>query len=372
MRFFLKNKVTPDYQRRMSFATQTDSRKEKVNNYVNQISNDWDTGHGGKKREFVRRRASMDSALEESFIEIKLVDSNINVEKTIRCGSTMTLKSLLKQYAEDIKIPLRRLRFSYNGGTLFLSSVGNKTPQDLNMVNLDSIVVTGSEALPHEEESGGSLWSDESKEKEDARLKHRGTPNKVSRSKQSRRASWAGPEKIVDMEEHLKLQHSLRLSRVFAEASPRFEQIRQKLNAMNLTCSLPKEKTCRKRLPVAIEPLSFNPSNVGLGGKAGVPFFVIHVGEAENLYKVTKPLEGKPITVDLHGLTRDEALSELDAKLPEWIGVAMRGAYPWVIPAVIICGGGNQILSEAVDQWIKTNVYVAKAPKRKYSRRGTM
>jgi hypothetical protein len=43
-----------------------------------------------------------------------------------------------------------------------------------------------------------------------------------------------------------------------------------------------------------------------------------------------------------------------------------------VIPAVIICGGGNQILSEAVDQWIKTNVYVAKAPKRKYSRRGTM
>lgn len=96
MRFFLKNKVTPDYQRRMSFATQTDSRKEKVNNYVNQISNDWDTGHGGKKREFMRRRASMDSALEESFIEIKLVDSNINVEKTIRCGSTMTLKSLFK------------------------------------------------------------------------------------------------------------------------------------------------------------------------------------------------------------------------------------------------------------------------------------
>jgi hypothetical protein len=32
-----------------------------------------------------------------------------------------------------------------------------------------------------------------------------------------------------------------------------------------------------------------------------------------------------------------------------------------VIPAVIVCGGGNQILSEAVDQWIKTNINVAKA-----------
>ena len=30
---------------------------------------------------------------------------------------------------------------------------------------------------------------------------------------------------------------------------------------------------------------------------------------------------------------------------------------------VIICGGGKQILSEAVDQWIKNHDNVAKAPK---------
>ena len=98
----------------------------------------------------------------------------------------------------------------------------------------------------------------------------------------------------------------------------------------------------------------------------------MHVGEAENLYKVTRPLDRTGVTIDLHGLTRDEALAELDAKLPEWINVAMRGAYPWVIPAVIVCGGGNQILSEAVDQWIKANVNVAKSPKLKFSRRGSM
>lgn len=370
MSCFLKEKVTPDYQRRMSFATQTDSRKEKVQNYVDQISNDWETGHGSKKRDEMRRRSSLVSPLEELFIEINLVDSNSKVETTVRCGSSMALKTLFKQYAEDRNVPLRRLRFTYNGGTLFLTSVGNKTHIDLNMANLDSIIVTDTAA--REEESNGSSSSDESKDKTNPRLKHRGTPSKPSRRKQCRRASWAGPEIIIDMEEHLKQQHSLRMSRVFAEASPRFEQIRRRLNAMNLTCSLPKDKTCRKKMPGAIEQLDFNPSNVGLGGKAGVPFYAVHVGESDNLYKVTKPLNRKPISTDLHGLTRDEALAELDAKLPEWIDVAMQGGYPWVIPAVIICGGGNQILSEAVDQWIKNNVNVAKAPKRKQSRRGTM
>jgi hypothetical protein len=50
----------------------------------------------------------------------------------------------------------------------------------------------------------------------------------------------------------------------------------------------------------------------------------------------------------------------------------MRGAYPWVSSGVIICGGGNQILSEAVDQWIKNNVSVAKAPKRRSTRRASL
>ena len=386
MSSFLKRMVTPDYQRRMSFATQTVYRKEKVQNYVDQISNDWDTGNGikGGKREAMRRRASMESAARDgSFaeIEIKLVDARSGEERVVKCDGFTTLKVMLRRYAEERDVPLRRLRFSYNGGTLFLSSVANKTPRELNMSNLDAIYVADNVEQIEEGGGGGNASSDDSKDnggnsssddsKDPPRAKHRDAqPRSVARRKQCRRASWAGPENLIDGEERLKQQHSLRLSRVFAEASPRFEHIRRRLNAMNLTCSLPKDKTCKKKLPLdgTIEQSPF--CNPGLG-KAGVPFYAVHVGEADNLYKITRPLDRRGVTIDLHGLTRDEALAALDAKLPEWIDVAMRGAYPWVIPAVIVCGCGNQILSDAVDQWIKANSNVAKAPKSKCSRRSS-
>ncbi|KAL7540296.1 hypothetical protein ACHAXR_010011 [Thalassiosira sp. AJA248-18] len=41
----------------------------------------------------------------------------------------------------------------------------------------------------------------------------------------------------------------------------------------------------------------------------------------------------------------------------------MRGEYPWVIPVDIVCGGGSQILSEAVKAWIRNNRQVANRPK---------
>jgi len=351
MRRFLEHKVPADYQRRMAFATQTDFGKGHVQDYINQISEDWEA----KK---LRRRSSLNPATDVS-IEIVLVDSSSKAETKISCGS-MTMKVLFKQYAEEKAIPLRRLRFSYNGGTLFLSSVGNQTPQELNMVNLDSILVTDSEASARVECEDTS--SNESKENKSTARQKKKCKKSSPKQKQQRRASWAGPERVMDMEEHLRQLHSQSLSRVFAEAALQFEEIRQKLNAMNLVCSLPKDKTSRK-LPVAIEPVDFSPgNNIGLGGKAGVSSYEIHVGESEQLYKVTKPL-GTIFSVDLHGLTRDKALSVLDSKLPEWFDVAMRGKNPWVSSGVIICGGGNQILSEAVDQWIKNHDNVAKAPK---------
>jgi len=364
MRRFLEHKVPADYQRRMAFATQTDFGKGHVQDYINQISEDWDVS-GAKK---LAMRRSLNPATDVS-IEIVLVDSSSKAETKISCGS-MTMKLLFKQYAEEKAIPLRRLRFSYNGGTLFLSSVGNQTPQELNIVNLDSILVTDSEASARVESEDTS--SDESKENKSTARQKKKCKKSSPKRKQQRRASWAGPERVMDMDEHLRQLHSLRLSRVFAEAALQFEEIRQKLNAMNLVCSLPKGKTSRK-LPVAIEPVDFNPgNNIGLGGKAGVSSYEIHVGESEHLYKATKPL-GTIFSVDLHGLTRDKALSVLDSKLPEWVDVAMRGAYPWVSSGVIICGGGNQILSEAVDQWIKNHANVAKAPKikRRSTRRGS-
>lgn len=371
MSAFLSNKVSSDYQRRMSFATHTTQSKKKVQDYVDQISNDWDSGKATNVRQKKdrRRRMSVDSLPADSFIDIKLVDAKTKEEKSMRYGLSMNLKSLFVKYAEDRNLSLRQLRFSYEGRTLFLSSVGSKTPQDLGIKHLDSIFVTDNASTPEEESSSSS--SDESKENSRPSSKQLSSKGK-SNTRKCRRASWAGVDNLGE-EERLKLIHSRQLSRVFAEVAPQFEHIRQKLNALNLTCSPPKIKRNKKKMPLAIEPLPLvnNPNSDGLGSKAGVPFYAVHVGEADNLYKITKPLRGKTISIDLHGFTKEQALSELDAKLPEWVDIAMRGAYPWVISTVIICGGGNQILSQAVDQWIKCNDHVAKAPKRKFSRRRT-
>ena len=307
MRRFLEHKVPAEYQRRMAFATQTDFGKGHVQDYINQISEDWNVGSGGSSKKLAMRRCSSLNPATDVSIEIVLVDSSSKEETKISCGS-MTMKVLFKQYAEEKAIPLRRLRFSYNGGTLFLSSVGNQTPQELNMVNLDSILVTDSEASARVESEDTS--SNESKENKSTARQKKKCKKSSPKQKQQRRASWAGPERVMDMDEHLRQLHSLRLSRVFAEAALQFEEIRQKLNAMNLVCSLPKDKVSRK-FPVAIEPVDFNPgNNIGLGGKAGVSSYEIYVGESEHLYKVTKPL-GTIFSVDLHGLTRDEALSVL-------------------------------------------------------------
>ena len=91
-------------------------------------------------------------------------------------------------------------------------------------------------------------------------------------------------------------------------------------------------------------------------------------------YKTTKPSkksslaskEIPSIMVDFHGFTKEEALSKLDDCLPEWTHIAMQGQYPWVILVKIVCGGGNQILAEAVKNWIQCNKHVASAPKSIY------
>jgi DNA-nicking Smr family endonuclease len=357
----------------MSFATQTTQTKKKVQDYVNQISSDWDTGRAKsvKNKNERRRRATMDALPADSFIEIKLVDSVTKEETKLSYGLSMPLKALFKKYAEDRNLNLRQLRFSYEGRTLFLSSVGNKSPQDLGIENLDSIVVTNNSAPNPQQapDSEGNSSSDESKASSSSSQSKK-EKRKGKYRKQCRRASWAGPE-ILGEEERLKLKHSQQLSRVFTEVAPQFEQIRQKLNAMNLACTPPKVKKSQRKVPLVTDPLPLvnNPCDIGVGGKPGVPFYNVHVGEADNLYKITKPLQGKSRSIDLHGMTKEEALKELDDVLPKWVDIAMRGTYPWVIPAVIICGGGNQILSEAVDQWIKCNDNVAKAPKNKFRRR---
>ena len=167
--------------------------------------------------------------------------------------------------------------------------------------------------------------------------------------------------------------HSKAISKVFEEAGPAFKQIRQRLNAMNLERT-PAKKRMPKLKPEPSAEVIDNPPTDGLAGKAGKTFFIIQVGEVTNLYNSTEPSALRRhssnlksnIMIDLHGMTVDEAVNKLDVSLPTWVGVAMQGEYPWVIPVKIVCGGGSQLLSEEVENWIKKTDQVANAPKNLY------
>ena len=51
------------------------------------------------------------------------------------------LKTVFNEYADKHSVSLKTLRFSYAGKTLFLSTVGNKSPNELDMIDHDSIEV---------------------------------------------------------------------------------------------------------------------------------------------------------------------------------------------------------------------------------------
>jgi hypothetical protein len=151
------------------------------------------------------------------------------------------------------------------------------------------------------------------------------------------------------------------------------KELRQKLNDLALDRQCPKNKriSCRKK-DIAESLASFNPNPCGLGGKAGKTSYTVNVGQVENLYISSKrnsihsrsssSLRSSSV-IDLHGCTQDEAVQRLDSSLSDWMDTAMKGDYPWVMPVQIICGGGNQVLSETVETWIKGNKNVANAPR---------
>jgi len=178
-------------------------------------------------------------------------------------------------------------------------------------------------------------------------------------------------------EEMFKQLHSKALSKVFEEAESAFRSIRQRLNAMNLECMKPKTKKAATKLVPPIPQSIDNPSTAGEGGKAGKSHVFVQVGEESNLYKTSKPLSNrsnqcsssrstatnKAIVIDLHGLTKTEALAKLDKALPVWVNMAMKGGYPFLVLVKIVHGGGNQVLEEVVASWIRQNRQVANAPK---------
>lgn len=359
MSAFLRTKLTP------TFVAQTSQAKRQAQNYVDYISSSWGEGSNDK-----------DPAGDSEEIEVILIDSDSDERKTLKIGSSSTLKALFNQYAEERGVSLRSLRFSYDDKTLFLSSIGQKTPNELGIKNSDMIVVT-----EQKQEAPATTSSTKSKANRrgsnspgNSGMARRKSVDDGHKPRGNRRASWTGCPIDTSSEEFLKLKHSRKLTSLFEEAEPIFSKIRQELNDLSIQRSKPKRRITTTRPPVTVAPID-NQGSDGLGGKAGKVFFNVNVGQVENLYKTSKidALSCRSrLSIDLHGHTREEAVAKLDECLPEWKDTAMHGEYPFVVPVLIICGGGAQILSETVEQWIKENEGVANAPKKFVGRRITM
>ena len=291
---------------------------------------------------------------EYMFIQCK--EGNITCRKVVQYGKP--LKEFLTRYAEDRHTCIKSLRIKRNERTLFISSIGKKTPLDLGIKEDDILEITII-STPSE-----TSTKEEPKQHNTKKGKNNKKNKKHKKSKKRRPVQIAPPE-------DLKGEHSKLLGKVYEEAEPIFKEIRQRLNAMNLERTKPKQRITPSKTTIPMKVVDNPLSNDQLGGKAGKTQFIIQVGEVSNLYKTTKSSTSRgrrqdDIMIDLHGLSAEEAVYRLDKHLPSWIETAMKGIYPFVIPVKIVCGGGSQILAEVVENWIKQNDNVANAPRNMY------
>eukprot|EP00581_Thalassiosira_minuscula_P009788 CAMPEP_0183709412 /NCGR_PEP_ID=MMETSP0737-20130205/5462_1 /TAXON_ID=385413 /ORGANISM="Thalassiosira miniscula, Strain CCMP1093" /LENGTH=533 /DNA_ID=CAMNT_0025937507 /DNA_START=209 /DNA_END=1810 /DNA_ORIENTATION=- len=367
MEAYLQKGLPPEYQHMMASFVNISSPNN-VMTYVGQIGDDWrDSSHNSNSK-------SSSKAPEGPQIQLVFVDgTNENDRCSFKIGLSTTLRSLFNDYAEKRSVSLRSLRFSYDGKTLFLSSVGNKTPDELNMRDEDIITVhdtSSQETRPSETDQTKKPTSKKAKSSKNATKKTKGRGKGKGKKKQPKQ------EGCVKTLEDYKAQHSKKLSKLHEEVQTKLKEIRMKLNALDIERQPPKKKKKNRRKKTVIMNIDIQVlPNSGVGGKAGKSHFLIQVGEIQNLYKTTKPsalpLQDAPCstsTLDLHGCTREEALIKLDESLKVWVDSAMEGSYPFVIPALIICGCGNQILSETVEKWVKSRGNVCNAPKNSISR----
>ena len=254
-----------------------------------------------------------------------------------------------------------------------MSSAGCKTPEKLGMV--DQNVTMVHDTSKPQESSDGNSSSQHTPTSKKNKVKKRSDKKTKGRSKTPQQHE----EPIKTLEEY-KVQHSKLLTKIHEEAQAQFKQIRQRLNNLVIERSQPKFKSKRPHTPNNEPSLPFlvnNPFKEGLGGKAGKSHYAVQVGEVQDLYKTTKSSAivshcssySMLSTLDLHGCTRGEALMKLDESLKVWVDSAMQGSYPFVQQAVIVCGCGNQILSETVQEWIRSNDKVSNAPKVRSSRK---
>ena len=271
-----------------------------------------------------------------------------------------------ERYHSNLRCPkitpsTKYFRVLHKGKNLFLSSSGKKTIHELGIQQGDAITV-GGVALEHSKDNDSA-----------DRSKAKAKSSKSKKSKGPKKKKWKQTKVQLDqplteeqiMEKH-RQAHSKSLTPVLEEMGPLLKEIRFKLNDLSILKLAPKVRKQGSKNIAPPQAASFSlPAEDYLAGKAGRVSYLIIVGEASNLYKTKKSLTKAPATIilDLHGFTKDEAMQKLSDCLPGWVDTAMKGEYPWVIPVDIICGGGTQVLSDTVKDWIQSSRQVANRPK---------
>ena len=246
---------------------------------------------------------------------------------------------------------------------MFLSDIKDKSLKTLGVQDNDVIILHHDSNSNKKNSNSIQQLNKKTKKKKSKVVRNNKTNVKKEQVKHDKPA--------IPSVEDFRRQHSMILSKLHDEVQPRLKDIQTRLSALDLERQPPKSKNQGHKKGAKKEPDDqMLLPNSGVGGKAGKAYFVVQVGEVQNLYKTTKsaltsPLHGQSglPTLDLHGCTRVEAIVKLNESLEVWVDIAMRGYDPFVITAVIVCGCVSQVLSETVQEWIKSTIQVRNAPK---------
>ncbi len=301
-------------------------------------------------------------------------ENNANDDSSIICTfeSDRQLKYYAKYYAYKRGVPLRSLRFSHAGETLLLSSAGLISPKAFGMRDNDVIMVHGENK--HRERSSSVINNENTVSSSSRKTCHtKAKTNNQAKKKSKVKKNPNQNEEPVVTSENNKAKHFKILSKLHEEMQPRLREIRMTLNTLGLERQSPKSRNKKNKKVTKEDTNHLIVAETGVGGKAGKPYFVVQVGEEQYLYKSNKssartsqnsPHGPRSVsTLDLHGCTREEAVIKLNESLKVWVETAMKGSYPFVITAEIVCGCGSQVLSETVQTWIKSTKQVRNAPK---------
>ena len=270
--------------------------------------------------------------------------------------------NLKKYFRKHIQVCLY---FLTSGKNIFLITNANKTLSELGIQDRDVFAPCQSMRL--------SQWTQEAAPQPKLKVATEQNIKSKRNLNEKKKQRSVKPKKqpitlkqLHNDEETLREVHSKAMEPVLNELRPLLKIRRNKIASHYIQNSPSKKKKSSTKVAAKatkndahLAPMSLNNH---LGGKAGKSVYKVVVGETTNLYKTSKfksLSSERIITLDLHGCSRYKAMGMLRKSLQEWVDIAMNGEYPFLIPCDIICGGGNQILSEIVAQFIRDSPQVA-------------